>query len=183
MKFKLTFLTMIALSTVFVSQCYAYTYYQDADEIIKLYQLQPNEAEGGYFKLTYKLDDVGSDIPKSTAIFYLLKNEDRSLMHKLSSDIIYHFYSGDPVTMILLKPDGTESAITLGNDVLHQQQVQVVIPKNTWIGSYVAKDGSYALMGTTMTPGFDPKGYELGDRTALIKAYPEYKKEIIMLTK
>ena len=60
---------------------------------------------------------------------------------------------------------------------------QIVIPKNTWIGSYVAKGGCYALMGTTMTPGFDPKGYELGDRSTLIKLYPEYKKEIIMLTK
>lgn len=183
MKFKFSFLTMIALSTVILSQCDAHSCYQDADDIIKLYQLQPNETEGGYFKLTYKLDDVGSDIPKSTAIFYLLKNKDRSLMHKLSSDMIYHFYSGDPVTMVLLKPDGTGSVITLGNNVLHQQQAQVVIPKNTWIGSYVANNGGYALMGTTMTPGFDPKGYELGDRSELIKVYPEYKKEIVMLTK
>ncbi len=183
MKFKLPFLTMIALSTVFISQCYAYSCYQEVDEIIKLYQLQPNETEGGYFKLTYKLDDVGSDIPKSTAIYYFLKSENRSLFHKLSNDIIYHFYSGDPVTMVLLKPDGTGSVITLGNDVLHQQQAQVVIPKNTWIGSYVAKGGCYALMGTTMTPGFDPKGYELGDRSNLIKLYPQYKHEIVYLTK
>lgn len=182
MKYKL-FLTMIVSSAIFSSQCCAYACHNEADEIIKLYNLQQNESEGGYFKLTYKLDDVGSDIPKSTAIFYLLKNEDRSLMHKLSSDIIYHFYSGDPVTMVLLKPDRTGSVITLGNDVLHQQQAQVVIPKNTWIGSYITKGGCYALMGTTMTPGFDPKGYELGDRMALIKVYPEYKNEIITLTK
>jgi len=182
MKFKFSFLAMIALSTFCVSQSYALNCNQKGDEIIKLYQLLPNETEGGYFKLTYKLDDEGSDVPKSTAIFYLLKNENRSLFHKLSSDIMYHFYSGDPVTMVLLNPNGTGSTLTLGSNVLRKQQVQVVIPKNTWIGSYVAKGGCYALMGTTMTPGFDPKGYELGNRSNLTEMYPQYKHDIFYLT-
>ncbi len=183
MKSNFLLLTTLALSTFISNTTYALSCHQEANEIIKSYNLQPNDAEGGYFKLTYKLDDTSSDIPKSTAIYYFLKNEDHSLMHKLSNDIIYHFYAGDPVTMVLLKPDGSESTVTLGNDVLHQQQPQVVIPKNTWIGSYIAQGGCYALMGTTMTPGFDPKGYELGDRATLIDSYPEYKSEIVSLTK
>lgn len=173
---------VIAIFIVGGSTCYASSCSNDANEIIKLYDLQPSIPEGGYYKLTYKLDDTTSDIPKSTAIFYLLKSTDVSLMHKLSNDIIYHYYSGDPVNMLLLNPDGTGKQIILGNDVLNQQQVQVVVAKNTWIGSYVAQDGCYALMGTTMSPGFDPNGYELGNQSELIKAYPAYANEIIKLT-
>jgi predicted cupin superfamily sugar epimerase len=148
-------LIFIAATTLNWTNSFA-SYCSDmSDKIIKLYDLQPAGDEGGLFKLTYKLDDPQSDVPKSTAIFYFLNNETKSLLHKVSSDIIYHFYSGDPVTMIQLKPDGTANIVILGNDILHGQQTQVVVPKNTWIGSYVSKSGCYALMGTTMTPGFD----------------------------
>lgn len=154
----------------------------DAEKIIKQYDLKPAASEGGYYKLTYKLDDPASDIPKATAIYYFLKKEDKSLFHKLNSDIIYHFYAGDPVTLIQLKPDGTGSTTILGNDIFNNQVPQVIVNQNTWMGAFVIKGGCYALMGTTMTPGFDPHGYELGNRWKLIQEYPEYKDQIIYLT-
>jgi uncharacterized protein len=34
--------------------------------------------------------------------------------------------------------------------------------------------GAFALMGTTMTPGFDFADYEAADRDALIAAFPDF---------
>jgi predicted cupin superfamily sugar epimerase len=38
-------------------------------------------------------------------------------------------------------------------------------------------------MGTTMTPGFDPRDFELGRRDALITAYPQARDRIFELTR
>jgi predicted cupin superfamily sugar epimerase len=164
----------------------------NVDEIIQLLGLQPHPQEGGYFAETYRSQEAipGPALPNrypskrsfGTAIYYLLTPDTVSALHKLESDEIFHFYLGDPVTMLQLHPDTSTSVITLGQDILAGQQLQVVVPRGTWQGSLLQEGGDFALLGCTVAPGFDYRDYESGDRDDLLKEYPEHEELIVRLT-
>lgn len=147
-----------------------------AKQVQELFKLQPLQPEGGYFAETYRS-------PLSTAIYYMLTPDTFSAMHRLKGDETYHFYLGDPVEMLMLKPDGSAEALLLGQNVTAGMRVQHTVPGGTWQGSRLAPGGKFALMGTTMAPGFDPKDYEAGQRDPLGAQYPAYAPLIAFLTR
>lgn len=162
------------------------------DEIIRILGLEPLEMEGGYFCQSYRSTET---IPKEalppryrhpkvfgSAIYYLLTPDQRSAMHRLPTDEIFHFYLGDPVTQLQLHPDGTSEVITIGPDLYRGQKPQVVVPGCTWQGTLLRADGRFALLGTTMAPGFDYSEYEPGSREELTKLYPLHSELIAKLT-
>ncbi|MGH7573188.1 MAG: cupin domain-containing protein, partial [Gemmatimonadota bacterium] len=104
-------------------------------------------------------------------------------LHRLPTDEVYHFYLGDPVEMLLLHPDGASETVTLGPDVLGAEKVQFVVSRGVWQGSRVAPGGNWALLGTTMAPGFEFADYEGGDREDLVARYPEAAGWIRALTR
>ncbi len=81
-----------------------------ASEIIARLGMQPHPEEGGYFVETYRSEETIPEIglpgrypsarPFGTAIFYLLTPDTVSALHRLPGDEIFHFYLGDPVTML-----------------------------------------------------------------------------------
>ena len=162
------------------------------EEIKSKLNLVPH-VEGGYFSETYRSDEYIStkDLPSryagkrhfSSAIYYLLTPETCSAMHRLKSDEVYHFYMGDPVEMLQLYSDETGKIINLGQDILNGMEPQVIVKKNVWQGSRLKKGGRFALMGTTVAPGFEYSDFESGSRNELISIYPEFKDMIIALTK
>ena len=164
-----------------------------AGQIIEFFEMKPLAREGGYFVETYRAAEkikkaalpinLSSDRNIATAILYLLTPDTFSALHRLKSDEIFHFYLGDPVTMLQLHPDGTAEIITLGKDIINGQKVQVVVPKNTWQGAFINPGGDFALMGCTVAPGFDPDDYRQADRCELLKQYPSRKDLIIKLTR
>jgi len=163
-----------------------------AQEIIERLGMQPHPEEGGYFVQTYKSEELISKLglpdryPSErafgTAIFYLLTPDTFSALHRLASDEIFHFYLGDPVTMLQLHPDCSSTVVTLGHDVLKGQELQVVVPRGTWQGSFLNGGGEFALLGCTVAPGFEYEDYEAGDREALLEQYPDLGELIIRLT-
>lgn len=161
-----------------------------AEELIALLQLRPHPKEGGYFRETYRADE-GVTVPPAryvgprcfgTAIFYLLTPNTFSAMHRLGSDEIFHFYLGDPVCMLQLDADGTGRTVTLGSDIVQGQEIQVVVPRGVWQGSFLAAGGAFALLGCTVAPGFEYADYETGDRLALVEQYPKFADLIRQLT-
>ncbi len=164
-----------------------------SNEIISKLRLILHPKEGGYFTETYRSEEI---IPKeslpirynekrtfSTAIYFLLTPDTFSEIHRIKSDEIFHFYVGDPVEMLHLFPDGKGRIVTHGQDILNGMQPQVIVPKEVWQGARLKDGGKFALMGTTVSPGFEYVDYETGDREKLIKSYPNYKDMIIKLTK
>ncbi|MCB9480886.1 MAG: cupin domain-containing protein [Desulfobacteraceae bacterium] len=164
----------------------------DSDFIIKKLKLVPLEKEGGYYYQTYRSsriikkeflkNDYCNDKVLKTAIYYLLNQDTKSRLHRLKSDEIYHFYSGDPVLMLLIYPDDKLKKIILGNRLEKNEIPQFTVPANTWQGSTLLEGGSYALMGTTMSPGFDFSDYEEPDKIKLLKKFPMEKELITKLT-
>jgi len=80
---------------------------------------------------------------------------------------------GDAAVMLQLHPDGRVETVTLGHDLEAGQQPQVVVRGGVWQGLRLAEGGSWAVLGTTMSPGFDYADYETGSRDELIAQYSE----------
>lgn len=165
------------------------------NDVIECLGLVPLPVEGGLFRQTYLADDrvaqahlpnrYISDKPFATAIYYFLTAEPDSFsaMHRLPTDEIYHFYLGDPVEMLLLFPDGHTERVILGQDILRGQKVQHIVPKNAWQGSRIIAGGRFALMGTTMAPGYTELDYEGGRAGKLCAQYPVQVEMIKQLTR
>jgi hypothetical protein len=161
-----------------------------ADEIRRLLGLAPHP-EGGYFRETYRAAETlpraalparyAGDRAVSTAIYYLLTPDTFSALHRLASDEVFHFYAGDPVDMLLLR-DGGGEVLTLGSDLAAGMQPQVVVPAGVWQGARLRAGGAWALLGTTVAPGFDFADYETGARAALQRAWPDLADAIASLT-
>ena len=66
--------------------------------------------------------------------------------------------------MLHLFPDSTGKVCTLGSDILAGNHVQIVVPSNIWPGLSLKEGGRFALMGTTVAPGFEFNDFELGTR-------------------
>lgn len=154
--------------------------------------MKPLPGEGGFYVETYRsAEKIARDaLPQrytarkslSTAILYLLTPDTFSALHRLASGEIFHFYLGDAVTMLQLGPDGSSEIITLGHDILNGQRVQVTVPQGLWQGCFLNQGGRFALMGTTVAPGFDFADYEAAGRKELLQQYPAHRDLIIRLT-
>jgi hypothetical protein len=156
-------------------------------EIKQLLGLQPHPVEGGFYRRTYTAPAT-IDLPRgtraqSTAIYYLLEPGTFSEMHVLASDEIFHFYLGDPVEMLQLHPDGRSALFTLGPDLVAGQHVQLVVPAGVWQGTRLIGQGKFALLGCTVTPGFDFADYRNANAEELIAKWPNQAERIRQLTR
>jgi predicted cupin superfamily sugar epimerase len=158
-----------------------------ADEIKRLLKLGPHPVEGGFFRRTYTSDVSVALLrgvrPYGTAIYYLLEAGSFSEMHVLASDEIFHFYLGDPVEMLQLHPNGDARVVTLGHDLAAGQHIQMLVPGGVWQGMRLAGDGQWALMGCTVTPGFDFADYRSGKYADLVATWPAEAERIRGLTR
>lgn len=146
----------------------------EVSELIAALDLKPHP-EGGYYRETYRSSKVvGQPVRAlSTAIYYLLVPDTFSELHRLTADEIFHFYLGDTVEMLQLFEDGASKVVKLGQNLAAGEQLQVVLPAGVWFGSRLLAGGSFALMGTTVAPGFDFADYERGSRAELIAQYSQ----------
>ena len=143
-----------------------------ARAIIEHLGLEPLPVEGGLFRQTWRSDSGGRVV--GTAILLALTDDPDSFsaLHRLTIDEIWHFHLGDPVRMLLLHPDGTWGQPVLGPDVLGGHHPQLVVPAGTWMGARVDDGGAFALLGTTMAPGFHPGCFEGAPARDLAERWP-----------
>ena len=163
-----------------------------AQDIIRQLKLEKHPEEGGYFRETYRspLSVPREHLPGaysgprsfSTAIYYLITPDSFSALHRLPGEEIFHHYLGGAVEMLLLHPGGQSEIITIGKDLSRGQSPQVIVPANTWQGARLIDGGQFALLGCTMSPGFDYADYQHGSRDELIRSYPSQERRISALT-
>ncbi len=173
-----------------------------ADEVKRVLGLEAHPREGGWFAETYRTaamlpasafansaDPARYDGPRrlSTAIYYLLEPGTFSEMHRLASDEVFHHYAGAAVEMLQLGPGGRMERVVIGKELVSGQRPQVVVPKGVWQGSRLLPGedgaGSWALLGCTVSPGFEYADYETGTRAELVGTYPEMRELIVALTR
>lgn len=161
-----------------------------AVELIELLQLKPLPDEGGYFVETYRSSEQCLVLPDryvgtrnfSTAIYYLLTVDTVSRFHRLKSDEVWHFYAGDSVELVLLQPDGSGRVVRLGQKIMQHETSQAIVPHGTWQGARLMPGGKWALLGCTVSPGFEFADFELGSAVTLLRAYPSWHEWISRLS-
>ena len=147
-----------------------------AENVIARLNLEPLPGEGGWFAETYRGPPlaVGSETSVGTAIYYLLDKETYSALHQLPKDEVYHFYLGDAVELHLLRPNGVLEIIRLGSNLSGGERPQAVVPAGVWQGSRLAPAGEWALLGTTVHPGFEFADLRLADAN-LLERFPQHQ--------
>lgn len=163
-----------------------------AEDLINRLSLVPLEGEGGFFRQTFKdqnqvlwRQDNGTQTSRTagTAIYYLITQNQFSALHRLPQTEIIHFYLGSPVEMAQISPEGHLKKLVLGQNLTEGHQLQVVIEKNTWQGTRLQGNGDWALLGATVSPGFEFEDLEVASRDRLISLYPQYKDTILNFTR
>ncbi|MFZ5444506.1 MAG: cupin domain-containing protein [Myxococcota bacterium] len=146
--------------------------------LIDTWNLQPHP-EGGYFRETYRAAATlpGTQRAVCTAIYYLLPAGERSRLHRIDADELWHFYGGAPLEIIELQPDGSARVTTLSPTA-----PQHLVPAGTWFGARPAQGSAWSLVGCTVSPGFEFSRFELGAREALLARFPAAAELIRALT-
>ena len=153
----------------------------NAQHYIKTLALLPHP-EGGYYKETYRSKE-SITLPQgernySTAIYFLLEENNFSAFHKIKSDELWHFYAGDVLEVIEITTEGKLKITELG-----PYNFQYCVPAGNWFGSRVKQGGKFSLVGCTVSPGFDFKDFEMAEKDSLLKEFPEYDSIIEELTR
>jgi len=86
-----------------------------AKYIADKFKMMPHP-EGGYFKEMYKSDEkilsghlperYGDERKFSTAIYFMLADNQFSALHRIKSDELWHFYSGSSLTIYVIDETG-----------------------------------------------------------------------------
>lgn len=160
---------------------------QKIEDIARKLMLQPHP-EGGYFAETYRSEIeipgslIGAHGPRNvcTGIHFLIPAGEFSAFHRIKSDEMWHFYSGDPLLVHQLLPDGTYHCHELGSD-WNRHRFQAVVPAGAWFASEPDPKHSkagYSLVGCTVSPGFDFQDFELASADALVEIFPDHEELI-----
>jgi len=163
-----------------------------ADEWIEKLQLIEHP-EGGYYRETYRHPLLlrrahlparySGDRCLLTMIYFLLRGDQFSALHRLQSVEGWHFYQGCPLMLYLLDSVGQLQKVVMGPDAEAGQVLQVIVPAGTWFGARPVDPQSYTLIGCTVSPGFDFQDFELAERDDLIQAFPQHRSLIESLTR
>ncbi|KAJ7956005.1 RmlC-like jelly roll fold [Quillaja saponaria] len=182
-----------------------------ATEIVAKLNLKPHP-EGGFYEETFRDDSVflqrsqlpseyKVDRPVSSCIYFLLPSGNVSRLHRIPCAETWHFYMGDPLTVLELnEKEGNVKLTCVGPNLNENQQPQYTVPPNVWFASYPTKDLSitpdgalvkgpprdaerhYTLVGCTCAPAFQFEDFELAKRSQLISSYPHLEPIITLLT-
>ena len=128
-----------------------------ADEVVALLGLEPHP-EGGAFRETFRDAGAPEGRGASTAIYYLLREGERSHWHRIDAAEVWHHYAGAP---LLLRIEGASGIEThrLGSALTEGERPQAVVPPHAWQSAETT--GAWSLVGCTVAPGFDFGSFEL----------------------
>jgi predicted cupin superfamily sugar epimerase len=63
---------------------------------------------------------------------------------------------------------GSYKETLLGQDILNGERVQYLVKGNTWFGCYPQAGTTFSFVGCTVSPGFEFRDFELGNRCCTI---------------
>lgn len=145
-----------------------------AEEWIKELNLEPHP-EGGYYRQTDRSKETysreGKDFALYTNIYFLLTPDSPSHFHQLTSDEMWFYHAGHPLTVHSLNPDGSYTKATLGLETA--QTLHHTVPAGTIFGSTVEE--GYALVSCTVVPGFDFGDFKMFTKKELLEDFPKHQ--------
>lgn len=155
---------------------------RDAAYYIDHLNMEPHP-EGGHFTRSFYSDEKMNTSENKirnlyTTIYFCLKSEEVSHLHRLQSDELWFFHDGSSLTVHVIHPNGEYKAHQLGLNFEKGESPQVLVPKGAIFGTSVDQEGSFSLVGCMVSPGFDFEDFELFTQEELVKSYPQHKEMI-----
>jgi predicted cupin superfamily sugar epimerase len=133
-----------------------------AAEMIRLLELEPHP-EGGHYRQTFRDARMVDGRAASTAIYFLLARGERSHWHRVDAVEVWHYYAGAPIELeIAADAKGPVEGLTLGPDIAAGERPQAIVPVHAWQAARSL--GEWTLVGCTVAPGFEFKGFELAPK-------------------
>ena len=108
-----------------------------------------------------------------SSIFFLLREEECSHLHRIHCDEVWYYHDGAPLTIYILAPDGTFSAHMLGLDLANGQMPQLAVSAGSWFGA-ARKGPGFSLVGCMCAPCFRYDRFELMSLRLLKKEFPQH---------
>ena len=140
--------------------------------------------EGGFYKEVFRSNisvdkeqlPVGYKASRrlATSIYYLLRSEDISKMHRLRSDELWYFHSGSPIKIIYIDQEGKKHTKILGDNPEKAECVYSHIPAGNLFAAEVVEPNTYSLVSCVVIPGFEFDDFEMFSKDDLIQAYPKH---------
>jgi len=128
------------------------------ETLIRQLSLRPHP-EGGWYSEIFRSrhqvqpDDRRSSRAALTTIYFLLTRGQRSKLHQVASDEVWHFYEGDPLVLVSCDDEFDHVETVTLAAVDGQARPTHVIPAGHWQAA--ESRGDYSLVGCTVGPGFD----------------------------
>lgn len=138
----------------------------DYNLIIEKLNLQPLSVEGGYFNKIITLKNGDEQI--ASCIYYLITPGSFSSLHKVLKDEFWYFLEGDPLIQITIDDEKNLKRIELGK-VSDGYSAISLVNKNIWQATKLKEGGSWALVATTVVPGFTESDFISYDENILNK--------------
>jgi len=147
--------------------------------------------EGGWFKETYRSREnidqkclpgrFSGNRSFSTAIYFLLKENEFSAFHSIKQDEVWHFHSGSPLTIHIIDQNTKYRELNLG--LFDRAQPQLVVKAGCLFAAAVKNPDSFTLVSCTVAPGFDFADFNMPAREKLLDIYPQYKSLIMKFSR
>ena len=129
-----------------------------ADEITAALGMRPHP-EGGHYVETFR-DDTGPDgRARATAIYFLLREGERSHWHRVDAVEIWLWHAGAPLALGIAAPGEKSERVMLGADLAAGQRPQAIVPAHAWQAAETL--GAWTLVSCVVAPGFEFSGFEL----------------------
>ena len=130
----------------------------DADWVINHLELQPHP-EGGFFRETWRAETKSGERATGTAIYFLLKEDEISIWHRVDAAEIWHWYAGAPLALSISEHENQQKTFNLGSALAEGHRPQIIVPVNAWQSARSL--GAWSLVGCTVSPGFTFEGFEM----------------------
>lgn len=135
-----------------------------AQELVRLLGLAPHP-EGGHYVETFRapaqVAGAGGMRAASTAILFLLAQDEVSRWHRVRSDEVWHWHEGAPLELLTCTGLGAPVQRLLLGPAASGRLPQRVVPAGIWQAARPL--GGYTLVGCTVAPGFDFADFTLVD--------------------
>jgi hypothetical protein len=144
--------------------------------------------EGGFYKETHRspiqveIKDFSGPRNISTSIYFLLVDDNISHFHRIKSDEAWYFHDGVGLEIIIIH-DGKLTINKLGLKIEQDEVPYLVVPAGAWFGSRVLGNKGHCLVSCQVSPGFDFQDFEMGERTQMLKEFPQFQDSIQTFTK
>jgi uncharacterized protein len=148
----------------------------NAEYFIKRFHLVPHP-EGGYYARTYS--DSGQ---RFSSILFLLTRETFSAFHRIRSEEQWNWFYGDDIIIHEVDLNGQYQPQILSNKS-GAENFQYTVKSGYWFASECLGSQGFALCGCTVVPAFRFEDFEMGNRTELIKQYPQHQSLITKFTR